>query len=118
MNVLYPLAAGFVRRVHIDGRHQFTQRIAVQFFNANILAPFLNKLFNVFVLPFLYPDLLLQGDRFRFQLLLLCFIGLAQHMCVRVATACAVDIEVCAHSFGNRLRGTVRTDKPYMFLPG
>ena len=80
MDVLYPLAAGLFRRVHIDGRHQLTQRVAVQFLNADILVRFLNELFNVFVLSFLYFNLLLQGDRFRFQLLLLRFIGLAQHI--------------------------------------
>ena len=77
MDVLYPLAAGLVRCIHIDGRHQLAQRIAVQFFNADILVRFLNELLNVFVLSFLYFNLLLQGDRFRFQLLLLRFIGLA-----------------------------------------
>ena len=80
MDVLHPLAAGFVRCVYIDGRHQLTQRIAIQFLNADILVRFLNELFNVFVLSFLYFNLLLQGDRFRFQLLLLRFIGLAQHI--------------------------------------
>ena len=80
MDVLYPLAAGLVRCVHIDGRHQFAQSIAVQFFNADILVRFLNELLNVFVLSFLYFNLLLQGDRFRFQLLLLRFISLAQHI--------------------------------------
>ena len=79
MDVLYPLAAGLVRCVHIDGRHQFTQRVAVQFLNADILVRFLNELLKVFILSFLYFNLLLQGDRFRFQLLLLRFIGLAQH---------------------------------------
>ena len=78
MDVLYPLAAGFIRRIHIDGRHQFTQRIAVQFFNADIFVRFLNELFKVFVLSFLYLNLLLQGDYFCLQLLLLRFIGLAQ----------------------------------------
>ena len=80
MDVLYPFAAGLVRCVHIDGRHQLTQRIAVQFFNADILVRFLNELLNAFVLSFLYFNLLLQGDRFRFQLLLLRFVGLAQHI--------------------------------------
>lgn len=37
VDVLYPLAAGLVRCVHIDGRHQFTQSVAVQFLNADIL---------------------------------------------------------------------------------
>ena len=50
MDVLYPLAAGLVRCIHIDGRHQLAQRIAVQFFNADILVRFLNELLNVFVL--------------------------------------------------------------------
>ena len=80
MDVLYPLAAGLVRCVHIDSRHQFTQRVAVQFLNADILVRFLNELFNVFVLSFLYFNFLLQGDHFRFQLLLLRSIGLAQHI--------------------------------------
>lgn len=80
MDVLYPLAAGLVRCVHIDGRHQLVQSVAVQFLNADILVRFLNGLLNVFVLSFLYFDLLLQGDCFRFQLLLLRFIGLAQHI--------------------------------------
>ena len=35
-----------------------------------------------------------------------------EDMGVRVAAACVVDIEVGAHSFGNKLRGTVFTDKP------
>lgn len=80
MDVLYPLAAGLVRSVHIDCGHQLPQSIAVQFFNTDILVRFLNELFNIFVLSFLYFDLLLQGDRFRFQLLLLRFIGLTQHI--------------------------------------
>lgn len=80
MDVLHPFAAGLVRCVHIDGGYQLTQCIAVQFFNTDILVRFLNELFNVFVLSFLYFDLLLQGDRFRFQLLLLHFISLAQHI--------------------------------------
>ena len=41
---------------------------------------FLNELFNAFVLSFLCFNLLLQGDCFRFQLLLLRFLGLAQHI--------------------------------------
>ncbi len=61
--------------VYIDGRHQLTQSIAAQFFNADILVRFLNELLNVSVLSSLYFDLLLQGDRFRFQPLLLRFIG-------------------------------------------
>lgn len=80
MDVLHPLAAGLVRSVHIDCGHQLTQRVAVQFLNAHILVRFLNELLNVFVLSFLYFNLLLQGDRFHFQLFLLRFIGLAQHI--------------------------------------
>ena len=59
MDVLHPLTAGFVRCIHIDGRHQLTQSVAVQFFNTDILVRFLNELLNVFVLSFLYFDLLL-----------------------------------------------------------
>ena len=64
MDVLYPLATGLVRRIHIDSRHQLTQRIAVQLFNTDILVRFLNELFKVFVLSFLYLNFLLQGDYF------------------------------------------------------
>lgn len=46
MDALYPLAAGLVRRIHIDGGHQLTQRIAVQLFNSDIRVRFLNELFN------------------------------------------------------------------------
>ena len=35
-----------------------------------------------------------------------------EDMGVGIAAACVVDIEVGAHSFGNKLRGTVFTDKP------
>ena len=41
-----------------------------------------------------------------------------KNMGVRIAAACVVNIEVCTHSSGNELRGTVRTDKPYLFLSG
>ena len=37
-------------------------------------------------------------------------------MSVWVAVACVVDIEVGAHSFGNKLRGTVFPDKAGLFL--
>ena len=37
---------------------------------------------------------------------------------LEVAVACVVNVEVCTHSSGNKLRGTVRTDKPYLFLSG
>ena len=62
---------------------------------------FLNGLFNVFVLSFLYFDLLLQGDRFRFQLFLLRFIGLAQHIIafIRQPPAGVVLINLDEQSF-------------------
>ena len=41
-----------------------------------------------------------------------------KNMSVWVAAACVMYIEVCAHSSGNKLRGTVRADKPYLFLSG
>ena len=41
-----------------------------------------------------------------------------KNMGVRIAAACVMDVEVCTHSSGNKLRGTVRTDKPYLFLSG
>ena len=41
-----------------------------------------------------------------------------KNMSVRVAAACVVNVKVRAHSSGNKLRGTVRTDKPYLFLSG
>ena len=41
-----------------------------------------------------------------------------KNMSVRVAVACVVNVEVRAHSSGYKLRGTVRTDKPYLFLSG
>lgn len=47
----------------------------VQFLNADILVRFLNELFKVFVLSFLYFNLLLQGDYFCFQLFLLSLHG-------------------------------------------
>ena len=41
-----------------------------------------------------------------------------KNMGVRIAAACVVNVEVRTHSSGNKLRGTVRTDNPYLFLSG
>ena len=41
-----------------------------------------------------------------------------KNMSVWVAAAGIVNVGVCTHSSGNELRGTVRTDKPYLFLSG
>ena len=41
-----------------------------------------------------------------------------KNMGVRFAAAGIVNVEVYAHSSGNKLRGTVLTDKPYLFLAG
>ena len=41
---------------------------------------FLDELLNVFVLSFLYFQILPERDDFRFQLLLFCFVGLTHHV--------------------------------------
>ena len=58
-DVLHPFAAGLNRCVQIDGGHQLTQRIAIQFFNTDLLVRFPNELLNAFALSFLYFNLLL-----------------------------------------------------------
>ena len=85
MDVLQPLAAGLVRCVHIYGRYQLPQGVAVQLVNADVLVRRLNELFNVFVLSFLYFNLPLQGNGLSFRLLLLRFVGLAQHIIALIA---------------------------------
>ena len=80
MDVLHPFPTGFVRCVHIDGGHQLPQSVAVQLVDAHILVRRLNELLNVFVLSFLYFNFLPQGDALGLQLLLLRFIGQAQHI--------------------------------------
>ena len=54
-----------------------------------------------------FPHLMMWGQPF-----------FKKNMSVRIAVACVVNVEVCTHSSGNKLRGTVRTDKPYLFLSG
>ena len=78
--MLHTLPAGFVRCVHIDGGHQFPQSVAVQLIDAHILVRRLNELLNVFVLSFLYFNFLSQSYALGLQLLLLRFIGQAQHI--------------------------------------
>ena len=44
------------KRQHIDGRYQFTESIGRKFFNMNVLVRFLDDLFNILDLLFLYFD--------------------------------------------------------------
>ena len=64
MDVLHPLSAGLIRGIHIDGRHQFTESIRGEFFNMNVLVRFLDELFNILDLLFLYFNFLLDGENF------------------------------------------------------
>ena len=75
MDVLHPLSAGLIRSIHIDSRHQFTESIWGEFFNMDVLVRFLNELFNILDLLFLYFDFLLDREDGLFQLLLLGIVG-------------------------------------------
>jgi len=80
MDVLHPLSAGLIRGIHIDGRHQFTESIRGEFFNMNVLVRFLDELFNILDLLFLYFNFLLDGENFLFQLLLFGIVALTHHV--------------------------------------
>ena len=71
MDVLHPLSAGLIRGIHIDSRHQFTESIWGEFSNMDVLVRFLDELFNILDLLFLYFDFLLDREDVLFQLLLL-----------------------------------------------
>ena len=87
MDVLHPLSAGLIRGIHIDGRHQFTESIRGEFFNMNVLVRFLDELFNILDLLFLYFNFLLDGENFLFQLLLFGIVALTHH----VETVCLLS---------------------------
>ena len=80
MDVLHPLSAGLIRGIHIDSRHQFTESIGGEFFNMDVLVRFLDELFNILNLLFLYFDFLLDREAVLFQLLLLGIVTLAHHV--------------------------------------
>ena len=80
MDVLHPLSAGLIRGIHIDGRHQLTESIRGEFFNMNVLVRFLDELFNILDLLFLYFNFLLDGENFLFQLLLFGIVALTHHV--------------------------------------
>ena len=80
MDVLHPLSAGLIRGIHIDSRHQFTESIGGEFFNMDVLVRFLDELFNILNLLFLYFDFLLDRETVLFQLLLLGIVTLAHHV--------------------------------------
>jgi len=97
MDVLHPLSAGLIRGIHIDGRYQFTESIGRKFFNMNVLVRFLDDLFNILDLLFLYFDFLPDRENFLFQLLLLGIIALAHHVKTVIAQLSAGVVLVDFH---------------------
>lgn len=79
MDGLASLAAGLVRGLHIDALDQLPQGVGRQLLDAHILVGLLDEKLDVLMLSFLYFNFLLQGLRFRFQLLLLRLVALAHH---------------------------------------
>ena len=77
---LASLAAGLVRGLHIDALDQLPQGVGRQLLDAHILVGLLDEKLDVLMLSFLYFNFLLQGLRFRFQLLLLRLVALAHHV--------------------------------------
>ncbi len=80
MGGLASLAAGLVRGLHIDALDQLPQGVGRQLLDAHILVGLLDEKLDVLMLSFLYFNFLLQGLRFRFQLLLLRLVALAHHV--------------------------------------
>ena len=79
-DVLFPVPTALVRRAHIDRADQLMQDIAIQLLDTDIGSRFFNEPLKMIVLCFLYFDFLPQSGSVGFQLLLLCFIGLAEHL--------------------------------------
>ena len=80
VDMLSALAAGLVRCFHIDCLYHLAQHTRVDFLDVHIFVCCSDEPFNIFVLSFLYFNLLPQSDNLCFKLFLFCFVVLAHHL--------------------------------------
>ena len=70
MDVLSALTAGLVGYFHIDRLYQLSQHTWVDFLDVHVFVCCSDEPFNIFVLSFLYFNLLSQSDNLCFKLFL------------------------------------------------
>ena len=80
MDLLSALAAGLVGCFHIDRLYQLSQHTRVDFLDVHVFVCCSDEPFNIFVLSFLYLNLLSQSDNLCFKLSLFRFVVLTHHL--------------------------------------
>ena len=80
MDILPALAAGLVGRLHIDCLYQLSQHTRVDFLDVHVVVCRSDEHFNIFVLSFLYFNILSQSDNLCFKLFLFRLVVLVHHL--------------------------------------
>ena len=75
VDLLSALTAGLVGCFHIDRLYQFSQHTRVDFLDVHVFVCRSDEPFNIFVLSFLYFNLLPQSDNLCFKLFLFRFVA-------------------------------------------